>query len=122
MKTRIRLALAGAALSLLLAVWASGCTTGRDEVDQGAIRTVLGYEVTGDDAIRQINDLFLAEPAGPVAYCCGNASCSCTDLGDCINLWFSANCADIAGPDIQGGTCEKKGDKACTNDDCSCPD
>jgi len=88
------------------------------DATQVNIERVIGNKVSNTHAIETIDEIFSAEPR-EVEFCCGTASCECTDLGDCINLWFANTCADIPGPDIVGGQCENAG--GCTNDDCNCP-
>ncbi len=109
---------------LLLILGACEGKPPRDASGSGAeranIERVLGRSVTDAEATRALNGIFAAGDPGGSAYCCGPARCECTDLGDCINLWFAAVCADIPGPDIVGGECVNNG--SCTNEDCSCPD
>jgi hypothetical protein len=90
------------------------------DVDQANIERVLGRPVSEAEAVGAIDQIFAAEEPGGSAYCCGPTRCECTDLGDCINLWFASVCADIPGPDIVNGECVNNG--SCTNEDCSCPD
>ncbi len=118
----MRTILTGILISLLLAACEAkppkdGTST---EAQRANIERVLGRAVSDAEVTRALNDIFAAEDPGGSAYCCGPTRCECTDLGDCINLWFASVCADIPGPDIVGGECVNNG--SCTNTDCSCPD
>lgn len=97
-----------------------GAAASDDEVNVAELYRLLGEEVSEQEAIRALNRFALPDP-GPAAFCCGNTSCSCDGLADCIGLWISSNCADIPGPDIVNGACSRKPGTSCTNENCQCP-
>jgi hypothetical protein len=115
----IAVAVVGVAIGIVLPLGPG--QTPPSEVLQENIERVLGRAISEREGIEVIEAIFAADN-GESAYCCGAASCVCTDLGDCINLWFADVCANIPGPDIVGGMCEKKIGEGCSNDNCSCPD
>jgi len=100
--------------------------TDRD-IDVKSLDKILGREISGKEAIDAINR-YTIDPDN-LNYCCLANTCRCYDLGDCIALWFSANCANIPWAfDIQNGQCsnddpcnDESNCSSCTNDDCNCP-